>query len=126
MVKVICDTSFLMILASTNVKNISNLDTEIGTIEFMVPDMVVDELEKISKSTNLKKTFASNAIRIIKNFEKIKISGSSVDNAIVSYIKNHKGIVATVDIDLKKRIRNFGGSILSLANDKIVLEPSKI
>jgi len=36
------------------------------------------------------------------------------------------GIIATVDIDLKKRIRNFGGSILSLANDRIVLEPSKI
>ena len=44
----------------------------------------------------------------------------------MSYIKNHKGIVATVDIDLKKRIRNFDGSILSLANDRIVLEPSKI
>lgn len=55
MVKVICDTSFLMILASKNIKNISNLDTEIGTIEFMVPDIVVEELEKISKSTNLKK-----------------------------------------------------------------------
>jgi len=55
LVKVICDTSFLMILASTNVKNISNLDTEIGTIEFMVPDMVIEELEKISESTNLKK-----------------------------------------------------------------------
>ncbi len=55
MVRVICDTSFLMILASKNIKNISNLDTEIGTIEFMVPDIVVEELEKISKSTNLKK-----------------------------------------------------------------------
>ena len=55
MVKVICDTSFLMIFASKNIKNISNLDTEIGTIEFIVPDMVVEELEKISKSTNLKK-----------------------------------------------------------------------
>ena len=55
MVKVICDTSFLMILASKNIRNISNLDTEIGTIEFMVPDIVVEELEKISKSTNLKK-----------------------------------------------------------------------
>ena len=55
MVKVICDTSFLMILASKNIKNISNLDTEIGTIEFIVPDIVVEELEKISKSTNLKK-----------------------------------------------------------------------
>ena len=55
MVKVICDTSFLMILASKNIKNISNLETELGTIEFIVPDMVVEELEKISKSTNLKK-----------------------------------------------------------------------
>ena len=55
MVKVICDTSFLMILASKNIRNISNLDTEIGTIEFMVPDIVVEELEKISKSTNHKK-----------------------------------------------------------------------
>jgi len=44
-----------MILASKNIKNISNLDTEIGTIEFMIPDIVVEELEKISKSTNLKK-----------------------------------------------------------------------
>lgn len=55
MVRVICDTSFLMILASKNIKNISNLDTEIGTIEFMVPDIVIEELDKISKSTNLKK-----------------------------------------------------------------------
>ena len=55
MVKVICDTSFLMILASKNIKNISNLETELGTIEFIVPDMVVEELEKISQSANLKK-----------------------------------------------------------------------
>ena len=55
MVKVICDTSFLMILASKNIKNISNLETELGTIEFIVPDMVVEELGKISQSTNLKK-----------------------------------------------------------------------
>ncbi|MEX0763711.1 MAG: hypothetical protein WDZ43_00345 [Nitrosopumilaceae archaeon] len=55
MVKVICDTSFLMILASKNIKNISNLETELGTIEFIVPDMVIEELEKISHSTNLKK-----------------------------------------------------------------------
>ena len=55
MVEVVCDTSFLMILASKNVKNISNLDTEIGSIEFIVPDMVTSELERLSKDTNLKK-----------------------------------------------------------------------
>ena len=55
MVEVVCDTSFLMILASKNVKNISNLDTEIGAIEFIVPDMVISELERLSKDANLKK-----------------------------------------------------------------------
>jgi uncharacterized protein len=55
LVEVVCDTSFLMILASKNVKNISNLDTEIGAIEFIVPDMVVSELERLSKDMNLKK-----------------------------------------------------------------------
>ncbi|HWY36227.1 MAG TPA: hypothetical protein VNX68_16395 [Nitrosopumilaceae archaeon] len=55
MVEVVCDTSFLMILASKNVKNISNLDTEIGAIEFTVPDMVINELERLSKDMNLKK-----------------------------------------------------------------------
>ena len=55
MVEVICDTSFLMILASKNVKNISNLDTEIGTIEFTVPDVVISELERLSQDKNLKK-----------------------------------------------------------------------
>ena len=55
MVEVVCDTSFLMILASKNIKNISNLGTEIGTIEFTVPDLVVNELERLSKDKNLKK-----------------------------------------------------------------------
>jgi len=55
LVEVVCDTSFLMILASKNIKNISNLDTEIGTIEFTVPDIVITELERLSQDKNLKK-----------------------------------------------------------------------
>ena len=47
-VKIICDSSFLMILASRRIKNISNVETEIGTIEYVVPDMVVKELERIT------------------------------------------------------------------------------
>ncbi len=48
MVKIICDSSFLMVLASKRIKNISNVETEIGALEYVVPDMVVKELEKIS------------------------------------------------------------------------------
>ena len=45
---------------------------------------------------------------------------------MVSYVKQRKGIIATVDTDLKKRIRNFGGTVLSMTNNRIVLETSKI
>ena len=48
MVKIVCDSSFLMILGSKRIKNISSVETEIGALEYVVPDMVVTELEKIS------------------------------------------------------------------------------
>ena len=55
LVKVICDTSFLMLITSKKIKNISNLEQEIGTLEFVVPDLVVKELAKISNSNSKKK-----------------------------------------------------------------------
>lgn len=50
----------------------------------------------------------------------------SVDDALVSYVQKHGGIVATLDGELKMRIKKNGGSVLSISNDKIVLEPSKL
>ncbi|MDE1866383.1 MAG: hypothetical protein KGI08_01560 [Thaumarchaeota archaeon] len=44
---------------------------------------------------------------------------------MVLHVKEHGGIVATVDIKLKKKIKENGGTILSLSSDRIVLEPSK-
>ena len=55
MVKVICDTSFLMHITSKKIKNLSYLEEEIGTLEFVVPDLVVDELVLLSNSNNKKK-----------------------------------------------------------------------
>ena len=37
-----------MLLASRRIKNISNIETEIGTIEYVIPNMVVKELERIA------------------------------------------------------------------------------
>jgi rRNA-processing protein FCF1 len=44
-----------MLLASKNIKNISHLETDIGTIEFTVPDMVIKELDRISHGKTVKK-----------------------------------------------------------------------
>lgn len=44
-----------MVLGSKKIKNISSLDTEIGNLEFVVPDLVIDELARISKANDKKK-----------------------------------------------------------------------
>jgi len=65
-------------------------------------------------------------LEVIADFKKIKISGKSVDDALVSYVEKNHGIVATIDVELKRRVKENGGSILSVSNDRIVLESSKI
>jgi rRNA-processing protein FCF1 len=44
-----------MAIASKEIKNISSLETEIGNLEFLVPDMVSGELKRMSKGINKKK-----------------------------------------------------------------------
>jgi len=43
-----------MLLASNRIKNIPNIETEIGAIEFVVPDLVIHELERISLNNKKK------------------------------------------------------------------------
>jgi rRNA-processing protein FCF1 len=62
----------------------------------------------------------------IKSFQTISLDGSFADAAIQSHIKKQGGIVATMDRELKSIIKKSGGSILSISNNKIVLESSKV
>jgi len=125
LVEVICDTNFLIYLAIKRIKNLSTFDTEIGQIQFVVPEVVVNELETLSNEPN-KKLDAEKTLEFIKKFKKITISGKFADDALCTHIENNGGIIATLDKELKNKIKNLGGSIISLSNDRIVLEPSKI
>jgi len=121
LVEILCDTSFLIHVATQRIKNISNLETEIGQVQFLVPDVVIKELEKLSKQDEKKQEILAT-VNYIKNLKKIVISGKFADQALIDHIKQHGGIVATMDKELKKKIKNFGGSIMSLSNNRIVLE----
>ena len=58
----------------------------------------------------------------IKNLRTNEIDGSDADSAILGFIKENRCIVATMDKELKNKIKHLGSSILSIHNDKIVLE----
>jgi len=121
LVDVICDTSFLIHIATRRIKNIDDINTEIGQLQFLVPEAVINELEKLCNNENKKQEILTT-LNYIKKLKSIPISGKFVDESIINYVKKNHGIVATMDKELKNKIKQTGGSIISISNDKIVLE----
>jgi uncharacterized protein len=121
LVEVICDTSFLIHLATKRIKNISRLETDVGQIQFVIPDVVINELQKLS-SQDKKQNLVLATLDYSKNLKKISIVGEFADKALIDHVKLHGGIIGTLDKELKNKVKNAGGSIISLSNDRIVLE----
>ena len=121
MVEVICDTNFLIHLATNRIKNLDNLDVEIGQISFVVPQVVKNELFELEKNPE-KKQDIQFTLNYIKKFKIIPILGSFADKELLDYVSKNRVIVATMDKELKKQIKNNGSSIMSFSNNKIVLE----
>ena len=121
MVEVICDTSFLIHLATKRIKNIDNIDVEIGPISFVVPQVVKDELFNL-KDNEEKKQEILATLNFIENFKIIPIIGKYADKELINYIKTNGGIIGTMDKKLKKEIKKNRGSIISFLNDRIILE----
>jgi len=121
LVNVICDTNFLINLATKKIKNLDSINIEIGQLTFIVPDVVIEELKKL-QSNKSKHNDIIQTLEFIKNFKKIQLGGTYADREILEYIKENGGIVGTLDKELKKYVKQANGSILSLSNNKIVLE----
>jgi len=121
LVEVICDTSFLIHLATHKIKNLDSVNTEIGQIQFVVPSVVLSELEKLSKTQD-KKQDAITTLEFAQNLKTIEMSGKFADQAIIDHVRNHGGITATMDKELKNKIKSLNGSVMSFSSDKIVLE----
>ena len=82
LVEVICDTSFLIHLSTNKIKNLSNIETEIGPISFVVPKIVVKELEHLLEDPD-KKNIAEKTLESIKNFKTNDIDDKTADLGIL-------------------------------------------
>jgi len=80
-------------------------------IEWVVLEGVLEELKKISERAGEKikdRKAAKFGIEIIKNadIKIIKSKCKNVDDAIIDYAANKKIVIATLDKQLKKRVKN--------------------
>jgi rRNA-processing protein FCF1 len=117
---VICDTSFLIVLVSAPIQRMDKVETELGKLNFLVPDIVIDELKHLERTSGPKKSMiAKTAMEISRS--KVKIVGVAklrhVDDAIVNYAINHKCAAATIDRNLKKRLLANNILVITLSNN---------
>ena len=121
MVEVICDTNFLIHLATNRIKNLDRISLEIGTLTFLVPNVVLSELEKL-KDNPIKKSQSTRTLEYIQKFQNIEIDGIYADEEILNHIKNNKSFVATMDKEFKKKIKNLGSVVISFQNNNMIME----
>lgn len=121
LVDVLCDTNFLIYLATKRIKNLDFINEEIGQIDFIIPQVVLTELKKLQENPS-KQNDIIRTLDFVKKLKIIPINGKYADKEILEYVKKHGGIVGTLDKELKKQIKKANGSILSLSNNRIILE----
>ena len=94
---------------------------EIGSISFIVPEVVKNELIKLQEIPEKNQEIIVT-LNFIKKFKIISITGDYADQELINYVKNNRSMIGTMDRELKNKIKKLGSSILSIHNDKIILE----
>lgn len=120
--EVLVDTSFIITCLR---KKIDFLDIDkFGNI--VIFDSVINELKRLSKDKRKKekdRELGKVAIQIIeKNKDKIKIinKNGNVDKEIILYAKEKRVIVATIDKELRKKLKGTA-RLLGICGKKIML-----
>jgi uncharacterized protein len=127
--QVLCDTSFLMVLVSKPIKQVPRIESEFGRLDFLVPDIVIGELERLEQKAGPKRsTLAKTALELIKaRFKQVVVGRAShVDDSIVEYALRNKCAVATIDTNLRRRLIASEVLVLTLSRDRLIVANPKI
>ncbi len=122
MPEVICDTSFLIPLSNKPTKGLDDLEARLGKINLLIPTAVIKELNKLISSAGIKRAKeAKNTLESINKFKTVELQGANADEAILDYASKHKCIAATIDDELKNKLKNNGINVITLSNNKLIM-----
>ena len=110
--KILVDTNVL--LSKTDFFSLAK--DEFLDAKFFVLKQSLDELKakRPSSFKTVEKTLEKNGVQIVGGTGK-------ADDLILEWGRKEKGVVATMDFELKKRLKKAGVQIISLKNGQLVL-----
>ncbi|TLY01381.1 MAG: hypothetical protein E6K92_08595 [Thaumarchaeota archaeon] len=125
---ILCDTSFLMVLVSKPIKQVARVESLLGRLDFLVPDIVRSEIERLVEKAGPKRsTLAKTALELAKSKFKTVAVGKArhVDDSIIEYAVAHKCAVATIDTNLRRRLIATEVLVLTLSRDRLIVANPK-
>jgi len=126
--EILCDTSFLMVLVSKPIKQVVKIESQFGRLDFLVPDIVKEELERLFEKAGPKRsTLAKTALELARvKFKTVTVAKARhVDDSIIEYAVKNKCAVATIDTNLRRRLIANEVLVLTLSRDKLVVANPK-
>jgi rRNA-processing protein FCF1 len=112
-----------MVLVTKPVKLLDNIVMQYGKINFLIPDLVIEELKNLVTNSSYKSyVSAKTVLKITKKFEIITTKKMSyTDDSILDYAINYKCAVATMDKNLIQRLISSKVLVFSLRNNKLLI-----
>lgn len=123
MINIIIDTSFLIALVTKPIKLLDDIIINYGKINFLIPDIVIEELHKIQNRKSYKiSQIARTALEIAKQFEIVNTKKLRYpDDSLLDFAISYNCAIATVDKNLIKRSLSEKIMVFSLKNNKIII-----
>jgi uncharacterized protein len=118
-----------MVLVSKPIKRVAKIESQLGRLDFLVPDIVEGELKRLAQNAGPKRSrLAKTALELARaKFNTVAVAPAKhVDDSIIDYAMAQKCAVATIDTNLRRRLIANQVLVLSLSNDNLIIANPKI
>ena len=118
-----------MILVSKPIKRLAKIESQFGRLDFLVPDIVHGELERLAQNAGPKRSrLAKTALELARaKFNTVAVAPANhVDDSIIEYAIAQKCAVATIDTNLRRRLISNQVLVLSLHKDNLIIANPKV
>ena len=113
-----------MVLVSKPIKQVGKIEAQFDRLDFLVPDIVVGELERLAQKAGPKRsTLAKTALELsMAKFRTVTVAPArQVDDSIIEYAVKNKCAVATIDTNLRRRLIASELLVLTLSKDRLIV-----
>ncbi len=123
-VDLLLDSSFLIFLVDTPSGGFTEIEGKLGKVEPVVLSSVVEELRRIAYHAAAKRAkAAARALDYASGLKTVPHTGyGGVDDQILQYAKSSGAAVATLDAELRRRLRAAGVVVVTLSGNRLVTE----